>query len=439
VSHPLCRRVVSWTARLLPGVLLLCGLVTVPAAAQRVVSQAERVISVSRGASALFVSPVPLQRFSVGDPGIAEVTIVSPTEVVINGRSLGSTTLLIWDNSADVKVYSVEVTADAPALERYLRSLLPNEEITVSASGSSITLSGAVRDPISAQRAVDIARTTGATIIDNLVTPPQVQVLLKVRFAEINRTALKDWSSNLSTLNPHQLSDNGDWSGSTSADGTIEFLLDNGIANFQALIQAAESRGDFRSLAEPNLMVLPGREAYFLAGGRFPFPAVQGGGSSNAIGIQFEEFGVRLRFTPNITRSGSIRLKLQPEVSSLDFANGLVISGFVIPSILTRKAETEVELREGQYLAIAGMLDNATTDNVSKIPVLGDIPILGELFRSKNLQQRRTELLVLVTPQIVTASDTPTPLPTGETDRWNWQKPLNRPAPGTPAADSASN
>jgi pilus assembly protein CpaC len=439
VSHPLCRRVVSWTARLLPGVLLLCGLVTVPAAAQRVVSQAERVISVSRGASALFVSPVPLQRFSVGDPGIAEVTIVSPTEVVINGRSLGSTTLLIWDNSADVKVYSVEVTADAPALERYLRSLLPNEEITVSASGSSITLSGAVRDPISAQRAVDIARTTGATIIDNLVTPPQVQVLLKVRFAEINRTALKDWSSNLSTLNPHQLSDNGDWSGSTSADGTIEFLLDNGIANFQALIQAAESRGDFRSLAEPNLMVLPGREAYFLAGGRFPFPAVQGGGSSNAIGIQFEEFGVRLRFTPNVTRSGSIRLKLQPEVSSLDFANGLVISGFVIPSILTRKAETEVELREGQYLAIAGMLDNATTDNVSKIPVLGDIPILGELFRSKNLQQRRTELLVLVTPQIVTASDTPTPLPTGETDRWNWQKPLNRPAPGTPAADSASN
>jgi pilus assembly protein CpaC len=439
VSHPLCRRVVSWTARLLPGVLLLCGLVTVPAAAQRVVSQAERVISVSRGASALFVSPVPLQRFSVGDPGIAEVTIVSPTEVVINGRSLGSTTLLIWDNSADVKVYSVEVTADAPALERYLRSLLPNEEITVSASGSSITLSGAVRDPISAQRAVDIARTTGATIIDNLVTPPQVQVLLKVRFAEINRTALKDWSSNLSPLNPHQLSDNGDWSGSTSADGTIEFLLDNGIANFQALIQAAESRGDFRSLAEPNLMVLPGREAYFLAGGRFPFPAVQGGGSSNAIGIQFEEFGVRLRFTPNITRSGSIRLKLQPEVSSLDFANGLVISGFVIPSILTRKAETEVELREGQYLAIAGMLDNATTDNVSKIPVLGDIPILGELFRSKNLQQRRTELLVLVTPQIVTASDTPTPLPTGETDRWNWQKPLNRPAPGTPAADSASN
>jgi pilus assembly protein CpaC len=183
-------------------------------------------------------------------------------------------------------------------------------------------------------------------------------------------------------------------------------------------------------------MVLPGREAYFLAGGRFPFPAVQGGGSSNAIGIQFEEFGVRLRFTPVITRSGSIRMKVEPEVSSLDFANGLVISGFVVPSILTRKATTEVELREGQYLAIAGLLDNNTTDNVSKIPVLGDIPILGELFRSKNLQQRRTELLVLVTPQLVTAGEA-TPVPTGEPDRWNWQRSLDKPAPNTPAADSA--
>jgi pilus assembly protein CpaC len=423
-----------------PG-LLAFGLVAVqPASAQRVVSQAERVISVSRGASALFVSPVPLQRFSVGDPGIAEVTIVSPTEVVINGRALGSTTLLIWDNSSDVKVYSVEVTADAPALERYLRSLLPNEEITVTASGSSITLSGTVKDPVSAQRAVEIARTSGATIIDNLQTPPAVQVKLQVRFAEINRTALKDWASNLTTRNPQDLSDNLPWNASTSADGTITFLLglDDGPSFLRAFIQASEQRGDFRSLAEPNLMVLPGREAYFLAGGRFPFPAVQGGGVQGAIGIQFEEFGVRLRFTPTITRSGSIRMKVEPEVSSLDFANGLVISGFVIPSILTRKATTEVELKEGQFLAIAGLLDNSTTDNVSKIPVLGDIPILGELFRSKNLQQRRTELLVLVTPSLVTATEQKPPIPTGEADRWNWQRPLERPAPGTAAADSAA-
>ena len=137
-----------------------------------------------------------------------------------------------------------------------------------------------------------------------------------------------------------------------------------------------------------------------------------------------------------ITRSGSIRLKLEPEVSSLDFANGLVISGFTIPSILARKAQTEVELMEGQFLAIAGLLDNSTIDNVSKIPVLGDIPILGALFRSKNLRQRRSELLVLVTPKLVTGSGTPMPLPTGEPDKWNWQRPLERPGPGTPAAEA---
>jgi len=399
-----------------------------------VFSQPERVISVSKGASVLLVNPVALQRFSVGDPAIAEATIVSPTEVVINGKGLGSTTLLIWDNSSQVKVYSVEVTADAPALERYLRQVMPDEQIAVTASGNSVTLSGAVKDPNSVQRAIDIARGSGATIIDNLVAPPAVQVLLKVRFAEINRTVLKRWSSQLSTFNPQNLSDNGDYTAKTDPSSTataVTFILDNPTSQFQALITAAEQRGDFRDLAEPNLMTLPGKEAYFLAGGRFPFPAVQGGGASNAIGITFEEFGVRLRFTPTITRSGAIRLKLQPEVSALDFANGLVISGFTIPTITTRRAETEVELREGQYLAIAGLLDNTVTDNVSKIPFLGDIPILGQLFRSKNLQQKRTELLVLVSPQLVVAKDQPSQLPTGEPGDWPWSKALQKPAPGT--------
>jgi len=405
--------------------------------AQQVFSQPERVISVSKGASVLLVNPVALQRFSVGDPGIAEATIVSPTEVVINGKGLGSTTLLIWDNSSQVKVYSVEVTADAPALERYLRQVMPDEQITVTASGNSVTLGGTVKDPNSVQRAIDIARGSGATIIDNMVAPPAVQVLLRVRFAEISRSVLKRWSTQLSTVNPQNLSDNGNYTASTDPSSTatsVSFLLENPTAQFQALINAAEQRGDFRDLAEPNLMTLPGKEAYFLAGGRFPFPAVQGGTSSGSIGIQFQEFGVRLRFTPTITRSGAIRLKLEPEVSALDFANGLVISGFTIPTITTRRAETEVELREGQYLAIAGLLDNTVTDNVAKIPFLGDIPILGQLFRSKNLQQKRTELLVLVSPELVVAKDRPTALPTGEPGDWPWSRALQKPAPGTQPA-----
>jgi pilus assembly protein CpaC len=418
--------------------MALLALVAAPRLrAQQVFSQPERVISVSRGASVLLVNPIALQRFSVGDPGIAEATIVSPTEVVINGRGLGSTTLLIWDNSTQVKVYSVEVTADAPALERYLRQVMPDEQIAVTASGNSVTLSGNVKDPNSVQRAVDIARGSGATIIDNMVAPPAVQVLLRVRFAEINRTVLKRWSTRLSTVNPQNLSDNGNYTASTDPSATasnIAFLLESGNSQIQALITAAEQRGDFRDLAEPNLMTLPGKEAYFIAGGRFPYPSVQGGGAAGAIGIQFEEFGVRLKFTPFITRSGAIRLKIIPEVSALDFANGLVINGFTIPSITARRAETEVELREGQHLAIAGLLDNTVTDNVSKIPFLGDIPILGQLFRSKNLQQKRTELLVLVTPELVVAGLKPSTLPTGEPGDWPWSKALQKPAPGTEPA-----
>ena len=210
MSQRLRGRVRSSLSRCLPGLVLL-ALAGAPALrAQQVFSQPERVISVSKGASVLLVNPVALQRFSVGDPNIAEATIVSPTEVVINGKGLGSTTLLIWDNSSQVKVYSVEVTADAPALERYLRQVMPDEPISVTASGNSVTLGGTVKDPNSVQRAIDIARTSGATIIDNMVAPPAVQVLLHVRFAEISRspretanlTALSVVSSRKSSLQP---------------------------------------------------------------------------------------------------------------------------------------------------------------------------------------------------------------------------------------------
>jgi pilus assembly protein CpaC len=399
------------------------------AQAQRVVTQAERVVSITKGGSALLVNPVPIARFSVGDPGIAEATVVSPTEVILNGKGLGTTTLFVWDNSSQVRVYSVEVTADAPGLERYLRSLMPDEDIQVSASGNSITLSGTVKDPNTVARATQIAQGTGAQVIDNLIAPPAVQVLLKVRFAEINRTALKDWATRLRTLNPQDLSDNGNWSGFTepsASTNTIGFLLDSGNSEIEALVQAATQRGDLRTLAEPNLLTLPGKEAYFLAGGEFPYPTIQSGNSSN-VTITFKEFGIKLRFTPNIARNGAIRLAVKPEVSTLDFANGLTISGFEIPSLRTRRAETEVELREGQHLTVAGLLDNEATRSLTKIPILGDIPILGELFKSRALRQRRTELVVVVTPQLVMASDSAPSLPTGEpgttppAGSWRWE------------------
>jgi pilus assembly protein CpaC len=397
--------------------LVLAVLLPGAAQAQRVVSKAERVISVSKGASALLINPVPIQRFSVGDPGVAEAVVLSPTEVLINGKSLGTTTLLIWDQGGEVKVNSVEVTADAPGLQRFIKQLMPDEDITVSASGNTVTLSGNAKDPNSVDRAVDIARGTGATVIDNLVAPPAVQVMLRVRFAEINRTALLAWAAQFHSLNPQDLNGGsanyvGDIA-SSSGDNTIHFLMSNLGANFETFVRLATQKGDLRTLSEPNLMTLPSKEATFLAGGEFPYPSVQTG-NSNSVSIAFKEFGIRLKFTPNIQRNGAIRLKVAPEVSSLDFANAVQVSGFILPALRTRRAETDVELRQGQYLMIAGLLDNETTRNLTKIPLLGDIPILGELFKSHDIRDRRTELLVVVTPELVQASDSPPAMPTNE-------------------------
>jgi pilus assembly protein CpaC len=402
-----------------------------PLAAQRVVRAPEQVVSVSKGASALLVNTTPIQRFSIGDPTVAEAVVVSPTEILVNGKTLGTTSLFLWDNTGNIKLYSVEVTADAPGLQRYLGSVLAGEKIDVIASGNVVTLSGQVRDASVANRAVEIAKGSGAIIVDNLSTPEAVQVLLKVRFAEVNKSAIKEFRSQLATLNPHQLNASREydpgWIGSANtgegggfADGVVDLGLFNATASIELLIRALSSKGLLRSLAEPNLITLPGREATFLAGGEFPYPAVQGGGGNNAVSIVFKEFGIRLRFTPTITRSGSIRLKVAPEVSALDFSNPLVFGGFTIPSLLTRRTETEVEMKNGQYLAIAGLVDNTMTDNATKIPLLGDIPILGQFFRSKDARQRRTELLVLISPKLVLPSNSPALLPTGEPATWKW-------------------
>ena len=276
-----------------PALLVLIAYLGMPRAAQgqRVVRSPEQVVSVSKGASALLVNSTPIQRFSIGDPAVAEAVVVSPTEVLINGKTLGTTSLFLWDNSGAIKLYSVEVTADAPGLQRYLSSVLAGEKIDVIASGNVVTLSGEVRDASVANRAVEIAKGSGAIIVDNLSTPEAVQVMLKVRFAEVNKSAIEEFRSQLATLNPHQLNDRGNWIGSSNtnpdqnsedfgafADGVVNLGLFNPNASIELLIRALSSKGLLRSLAEPNLITLPGKEASFLAGGEFPYPAVQGGG-----------------------------------------------------------------------------------------------------------------------------------------------------------------
>jgi pilus assembly protein CpaC len=217
----------------------------------------------------------------------------------------------------------------------------------------------------------------------------------------------------------------------TVSEGLVSVLVSGNGAELSAVIRALKTTGDFNSLAEPNLITMEGQEATFLAGGEFPFPVVQSGASSNAISIQWKEFGVRLNFTPTITNSGNVRLKVAPEVSALDFTNGLVIGGYEIPSILTRRVSSDVELAPGQHLAIAGLLDNSILESVNKIPILGDIPILGYLFKSTDYRERRSELLVIVTPHIVEPLNTAPALPTGEPDEWDWDNRLkDRANPG---------
>src|SRR5690606_5015196 len=253
---------------------------------------------------------------SFGDPNVVDVQLVSEREAVINARELGTTSLFIWDRAGGLHLFTIEVTADASSLERYLRALFPGEQIMVTASGNTVTLSGQVSSAVVAQRALEVARTTGAQVIDAMQAPALQQVLLQVRFAEVSRSAISRFGTELSTINPQLLDPERDWTAETLSEGLVRLFLLNADAEIEAVIRALKSRGLLRTLAEPNLLTLPGREASFLAGGEFPYPTVQGGSASNAVTITFKEFGVRLRFTPTITNTGSIRLRVAPEVSS---------------------------------------------------------------------------------------------------------------------------
>jgi pilus assembly protein CpaC len=344
-------------------------------------------------------------------------------------------------------MYQVHVSPDAASLQEDLNNLFPGDSIAVQSTGGSVILTGRVSQELTSERAMAITAgflgvsAEDESIVNHISVPDPGQVLLQVRFAEVSRTAIEKAGINLLRIGDDYSGGTG--TGRPSLGGVVQsdevtdflsdalniFLIDheNGVGAF---IQALKSNGLFRSLAEPNLLAVHGEEASFLAGGEFPYPVVQGGSNVGAVTIQWREYGVRLNFTPTIQSSGNIRLHVAPEVSTLDFANGLTLQGFNIPSILSRKAETEIELADGQTFAIAGLIDNTILEDIDKIPVLGDIPILGSLFRSKELRQNRSELLVLVTPRLVRPVDVAPDVPTGEPDVWDWDDSMLEPLPG---------
>jgi pilus assembly protein CpaC len=403
--------------------------------------QAPVVLVVAKGNSTVVAHPQTLQRVLITNPEIADVVPVSAQEIVVNGISPGTTTLLFWDVGGIRTTYSIQVTADATSVQNELRRAFPGETLSDTAMGNTLILAGETRNPEVARRAVELAASMDpeAQVLDHIVVPDRGQVLLRVRIAEVSRTAMRDLGAHLLRVDPSNL--RGDDEGMISPGGVVppgsnflnlplgpnqtfsdavNFFLFQRSSNVAAFIQALQTQGDFKSLAEPNLMTLPNETASFLAGGEFPFPVVQGGAQSGGVTVEFREFGVRLNFTPEITNAGAIRLAVEPEVSSLDFSGGLELAGFQIPVLLSRRASTVVEIQPGQTFAIAGLMDNKMTESVRKVPLLGDIPILGQLFRSSSFQQSQTELLVLVTPHLVGPDMEVAAIPTGELDTWDW-------------------
>jgi pilus assembly protein CpaC len=405
---------------------------TLPAQSQQ--PQGSAPLRVMVGKSLLINTTERLRRISVTDPSIAFAQVITPTQILVHGKTPGEVSLLIWDEAERSRSFDLRVDVDVSACAEEERRVFPDEQISVTPSRAAVVLSGHVSTEDVAKRAGELASAYSPKVVNVLTFGPvgAQEVLLQVKFAEVDRTALTQLGVNFistgagntigtvttgqfggfgtQTLTPGRNGTTGATS-STTVSNVLNLFLFRSDINFGAVIQALENKSLLQILAEPNLIAVNGKEASFLAGGQFPFPIVQPGAGFTAVTISFKEFGVRLQFTPVIMPNGNIHLKVAPEVSTLDFANALTISGFTVPALSTRKAETEFELQDGQSFVIAGLMDNRVTDIYNKIPGLGDIPVLGNLFRSKSLQKSNSELMVLCTVRRISPSTEQPPAP----------------------------
>lgn len=376
----------------------------------------ERVL-LTAGRSTVLTTPFDITRLAVTNPAIADAVVVKPREVLVDGKGAGTVSLIVW-GANERKHYDVVVDPGVTALQQNFQALFPTEDINVAVTDEAVILSGAVSSNEVMLRSAELARAAMPkhAVINMLQLPsgsPSKQVMLQVRFAEVNRNALQQTGLSL-------FSTRAEVTGRTTTQqfaspdfnkqGDIDLLqfsdylnifLFNQKQGIGGVLKALQSRGFLQSLAEPNLIAYNGEEASFLAGGEIPIPIVTGLGQTSVL---FKEFGIRLTFRPQIA-GDVIRLKLKPEVSTLDFTNGIVLQGFRIPALNTRRAETDVELRDGQSFAIAGLLNNLTQTDRQAIPILGRLPIIGTLFKSRAMRADQTELMVLVTPRLVRALD----------------------------------
>ena len=373
-------------------------------------------INVLVGQSRVINFDRPIGRFSVSNPEVAEAVLVSPDQAVVNGKAFGQVNFIAWEKEGGrFVVFDVYVRSNLSLIDSQIKALFPDDDVRLSQANGSVVLSGSVKKAQTVSQVEAVVKAAGFNVVNMLQSPTAnaAQVQLQVRVAEVSRSRLRELGASYAYQGGSGVggvvgSGGGPWSmskvdagsifGSTIGSALNLFVMGGNTYNF---IHALQTQGALRSLAEPNLIAMHGQQASFLAGGEYPVPVVQNSGDKSMVTIMFKEYGVRLNFKPTIIDEDHIRLELEPEVSSIDFANGVKFDGFLVPALKTRRAKTGVELRDGQSFALAGLLDNSESRSLSKMPIIGDIPILGTLFNSKSFQKQETELMFIVTAQLV--------------------------------------
>jgi pilus assembly protein CpaC len=384
-----------------------------------------RQVRILVGRSTIVEPGSPVTRVSLTSADIADVVVTSSSQLLLNGKTAGTTSMFVWDRGGVVRRFEIVVQRDVTRLSEQLKEFFPGEAIEARSNGTKIVLAGTISSKAVGENAVNLAagyvdkKDDVVSLLQQRDNGPSSQVLLRVRFAEVDRSAMRElgatfvadgYKNTFGRVTTQQFPAPDFSSNAPSLGGTsmvfsdfLNLFLFDAKNQLGVVIKALQTKGLFQSLAEPNLVAESGKEASFLAGGEFPVPVAQGAGSSVAITVQYKEFGIRLNFLP-VVNGNRVHLKVRPEVSTLDFANAVVLQGFRIPSLNTRRTETELELENGQTFAIAGLMSNSVTSTLKKIPGIGDIPILGLLFQSKAAQKDQSELVVMITPEILPRS-----------------------------------
>jgi pilus assembly protein CpaC len=384
-------------------------------------------IKVTLGKSLVLDYPEDVARISTSNPEVVDYVPVSTREILLHAKALGVATVVVWAKSGQRTFYNLLVEYNLEPIRKLIRESFPAEQIQVSSSKDSVVLTGQISSQQAADRVLQVLLPLSKTVVNNMrvrSAPVEKQIVLKVKFAEVNRQAMTAFGINLvstGALNTPGRITTGQFP-SASPTGllsggipgglpgtTSSFTLSDALnifafrpdLNFGIFIKDLQTKGLLQILAEPNLVTSNGKEASFLVGGEFPIPVLQGGANSGAVTIQFREFGIRLHFNPLLTDNNTMKMYVKPEVSTIDLNNAVTVSGFRIPALATRRIESNIELAPGQSFIIGGLIDDRTQENLSRMPGLASIPVLGVLFKSREETRTKTELLVMVTPEFI--------------------------------------